>query len=389
MAYPTNPALNSSQALYPDLWNGLIWAYLPGYNKTTPIVGGDTLGGSTTTTLDVYAEGTGETFDLGEYRVGATTPLNGTTAGTIHAHYRMLWANDGTASGVLGTAASTTWANVGQLVINDTAGSVRGVWKRGGVEALVTGDGVTHNASTNPVVNALTWRDATTVGVHDFLIAEVTASGAGVAGALTNTEPVIVGSYFDRSNERSSNIAFFCGAIWNRTLTTVEKNLLASDPFAVFQRGASGAASASFTVTAADATFSGSGYVQPMASFAVTAASAAFSGSASTGAASATINGTAANATFSGSATGDTSTGVIATPALKNNAGTVLANETGVTVYVYNPTTGALVVKKTGQTTSASGVLTVTDALIAAGTQYRVVIVLGSGAEGMDKITAS
>lgn len=147
--------------------------------------------------------------------------------------------------------------------------------------------------------------------------------------------------------------------------------------------------SASFTVTAADATFSGSGYVRPMASFAVTAENATFSGSASSGSASATINGTAENATFSGSATGDTSSGVITTPALKNNAGTVLSNETGVTVYVYNPTTGALVVKKTGQTTNASGILTVTDALIAAGTQYRVVIVLGSGAEGMDKITAS
>lgn len=152
--------------------------------------------------------------------------------------------------------------------------------------------------------------------------------------------------------------------------------------------GGSGA-SAFFTVTAADATFAGSGYVQPMASFAVTAAAATFSGSASTGEASASIAATAGNATFSGSATGDVSQGVITTPALKNNTGTVLANETGITVYVYTPDTGALVVKKTAQTTNASGVMTVTDALIVAGTQYRVVIVLGSGAEGMDKLTAA
>lgn len=155
-----------------------------------------------------------------------------------------------------------------------------------------------------------------------------------------------------------------------------------------YSSGSSGA-SASFTVTTADATFSGSGEVRPMASFTVTAANATFSGSASSGEASASINATAANATFSGSASGDTSSGAITTPALKNNTGTVLANETGVTVYVYTPDTGALVVKKTGQATNASGVLTVSDALIVAGTLYRIVLVLGSGAEGMDKVTAT
>ena len=126
----------------------------------------------------------------------------------------------------------------------------------------------------------------------------------------------------------------------------------------------------------------------PTASFTVTAAPATFSGSASSGS-SAAVSATAAPATFSGSASGGVSPGTITTPALKNNTGTVLANETGVTVYVYTPDTGALVVKKTGQTTNGSGVLAVTDALIAASTQYRIVIVLGSGAEGMDKATAA
>ena len=155
-----------------------------------------------------------------------------------------------------------------------------------------------------------------------------------------------------------------------------------------YSSGSSGA-SASFTVTTADATFSGSCEVRPMASFTVTAANATFSGSASSGEASASINATAANATFSGSASGDTSSGAITTPALKNNTGTVLANQTGITAYVYTPATGALVVKLTGQTTNGSGVMTFTDTSIVAGTQYRVVTVLGSGAEGMDKLTAS
>jgi chitodextrinase len=81
--------------------------------------------------------------------------------------------------------------------------------------------------------------------------------------------------------------------------------------------------------------------------------------------------------------------GTLTTPALKNNTGTVLANEVGAKAHVYNVTTGALVVAKTGQSTSAGGVMTVTDAAIVAGTEYRVVIILSSGAEGMEKVTAT
>jgi hypothetical protein len=53
--------------------------------------------------------------------------------------------------------------------------------------------------------------------------------------------------------------------------------------------------------------------------------------------------------------------GSLTTPVLKNNTGTVLANETGVIVNVYNAATGALVVQKTGQTSNGSGVVTVND----------------------------
>lgn len=193
--------------------------------------------------------------------------------------------------------------------------------------------------------------------------------------------------------QNSMTVSLVWLAVFNKELSSTEISDLygtlgADNAFGLVEAAAS-SPTAEFTVTAADATFSGSGEVRPMVSFAVTAAAATFSGSASSGSSEASISATAAGAAFSGSATGDTSSGTITTPALKNNTGTVLANETGVTVYVYNPTTGALIVKKTGQTTDASGILTVTDALISAGTQYRVVIVLGSGAEGMDKLTAS
>ncbi len=80
--------------------------------------------------------------------------------------------------------------------------------------------------------------------------------------------------------------------------------------------------------------------------------------------------------------------GTLTTNPLKNNTGTVLASEIGITVYVYQ-TSGALVATKTGQTTDASGVMTITDPSILAATAYRIVIVLASSAEGMDTITAS
>lgn len=148
------------------------------------------------------------------------------------------------------------------------------------------------------------------------------------------------------------------------------------------------ATSGTFTVTTADATFSGGGTVRPMASFAVTAADATFSGGANP-LIGASFTLTTDGATLTGGATGSLTQGTITCPALKNNTGTVLANETGVAAYVYNMATGALVVLKSSQTTNASGVLSFTDALIVAGTTYRVVIVLSSGAEGMDKVAAT
>lgn len=81
--------------------------------------------------------------------------------------------------------------------------------------------------------------------------------------------------------------------------------------------------------------------------------------------------------------------GTLTTAPLKNNTGTLLANQTGATAYIHNMTTGALIVSKTGQTTNASGVMVVSDPLILPATQYRIVIKLASAAEGLDKLTAT
>ena len=81
--------------------------------------------------------------------------------------------------------------------------------------------------------------------------------------------------------------------------------------------------------------------------------------------------------------------GVITLPVLRNNTGTLLAYETGATVHAYAVATGNKVVSKTGQVTDAAGVMVVSDMALVAGIEYRCVIVLASGAEGLQKATAA
>ena len=133
----------------------------------------------------------------------------------------------------------------------------------------------------------------------------------------------------------------------------------------IYIEEAASGATATLTTTLDPAIFSGTASASPVASLSVSTAGAIFSGSASV-----------------------SSDGVLTLPALKNNTGTLLASETGATVHVY-ATSGAHIVTKTGQTTNGSGVMSITDPLIVASTQYRVVVVLASGAEGMDKVTAA
>lgn len=80
--------------------------------------------------------------------------------------------------------------------------------------------------------------------------------------------------------------------------------------------------------------------------------------------------------------------GTLTIGVLKNNTGTVLASQTGITVHVYT-TAGAFVVTKTGQTSNGSGNMTVTDGAINVGTTYRCIIILSSTAEGLVKVTAT
>lgn len=195
---------------------------------------------------------------------------------------------------------------------------------------------------------------------------------------------------FPTGNWGAVSADFVWVATFDKVLSEAEINDLHTSIGAdnAFGLVGSAAPSANYTITTADATFAGGGVVRPIASFAITAGNTTFAGGAGP-LISASFSANTASTTFAGGATGDVTQGTITCPALKNNTGTVLANETGITAYVYAVATGSLVATKTSQTTNASGVLAFTDAAIAAGTAYRVVVVLGSGAEGMDKVAAT
>lgn len=81
----------------------------------------------------------------------------------------------------------------------------------------------------------------------------------------------------------------------------------------------------------------------------------------------------------------------ITLPACKQwETGNLRPGETGVTVIVNHPITGALIVKLTGLTTHATtGVCVVSDAAIVAGNSYRATQILADGSEGTWVYTAT
>lgn len=76
-------------------------------------------------------------------------------------------------------------------------------------------------------------------------------------------------------------------------------------------------------------------------------------------------------------------------PPFTNNVGVLWANETGVTLHFSEVDSGDKVVTLTGQTTDASAVLTASSLSLAAGVEYRCVVVLASGEEGLYLVTAT
>ncbi|MCB2031830.1 MAG: hypothetical protein KDH18_25840 [Rhodoferax sp.] len=94
------------------------------------------------------------------------------------------------------------------------------------------------------------------------------------------------------------------------------------------------------------------------------------------------LSGTAALGGITASGDLGVAPGVITTPVLKNNTGTVLASVSNVVANVYNATTGALVVRKTGLSSDGSGVVVITDAALMPGTAYAYEIDLSAASLG-------
>ena len=80
--------------------------------------------------------------------------------------------------------------------------------------------------------------------------------------------------------------------------------------------------------------------------------------------------------------------GVITTPVLKNNTGTILASVSGIVANIYHPTTGTLVVRKTGLSSNGSGIVTIRDVLLDAGTTYAYELDLSATSQGRRLPTA-
>lgn len=205
-----------------------------------------------------------------------------------------------------------------------------------------------------------------------------TLSTLRVNGAQTNSATFTpTATYYpDRSClAASSSEGFNVYAVWDVPTTLSDAEALEIENDLGTQAGASWASSgatSAVAATTANAVGSLTSKSSPLSSIAATTASLTAAWTSSTGAASSAITATTANTVGALTSTGSTSNGTFTSEVLRDNTGTVVASKALNHVALYNDTTGALVVRKTGLSTNGSGVFTFTDAALTAGTTYRV-----------------
>jgi len=78
----------------------------------------------------------------------------------------------------------------------------------------------------------------------------------------------------------------------------------------------------------------------------------------------------------------------IITPPIKRNTGSVITNQTGLTVYIYDIADGSVVDSLTGQASNGSGQIELVSGSLIGGISYRIVIVHPDGTEGVATVTA-
>lgn len=135
-----------------------------------------------------------------------------------------------------------------------------------------------------------------------------------------------------------------------------------------------GGGSASTAISATLGNISGSIASKSSPKTAISATLANVTGSVghTTGTLTTTITATLGNVVGSITSTGSTTSGTFTSEVLKDYAGNALVSVSMNFVRLYNQTTGALVLSKTGVSTNASGVVSFTDAALTAGTGYRI-----------------
>lgn len=125
------------------------------------------------------------------------------------------------------------------------------------------------------------------------------------------------------------------------------------------------------TATAANSVGSLTSKSSPLSAVSATTANLTAAWTSSSGVNS-SITATTDNTVAALTSTGSTGNGTFTSEVLRDNTGTIVASKALNHVSLYNDTTGALVVRKTGLSTNGSGIFTFTDAAITAGTTYRV-----------------
>ena len=172
-------------------------------------------------------------------------------------------------------------------------------------------------------------------------------------------------------------IATFDKVLTSGEISALHASLTGSNEFALV----SNPPAATVSVTTDAAVFSGSAETQSGATVSITLDAAIFSGSAAPepGPGSATIWLSTDDVSTSISA--GVNPGVIVSEPICNNTGTRYVSATGIRLWVYDITSGALLADRTGLATNGSAVLTVTDTALIPGIQYRVIGRMADGAE--------
>jgi hypothetical protein len=285
---------------------------------------------------------------------------------------------NGTATQLGSDVASGYTANTSVELRLDMVGStIRVLW--GGVQKI----SVTDTSITAIGYGGIRFNTATPGTLDDFDVTNISSAVTHAAtGALVSDSATISGTATYNAAHGSSGDLVASAAVISGSAVYSASHGATGDLIAgAALLSGDAARSGSFVTHAANgdmvsdsATISGSStrFVVHTSSGAMAAGSSAMAGTAVHNVPHASSGGFVSSAaslaaTAARSAAG---TGSFSTPPMKNNTGTLLASLSGWTVNVFNQTTGALVVQKTGLTTNASGILTISDALIVAGTTY-------------------